>query len=750
LNEGLKVLRSTGEYQEIHARWLEEYEPGGWERYLEHMGIAFLIASPVFLLAGLMVFLLRREVARQTLALRQSEARYRTLVRNLPDAVTVIRDGRILFANPAAAVLFLGTSTTSPEGRDIFEFIHAEEWEKARSLLSRAPDSGGAARLSELCIIRPGKELMRYAACTAIGIEYQDQPASLALFHDVTERKDSEQALRESEEKYHTLFDASSDGIFLMTQTFLDCNQRACDMLMCSREEILGKTPGDFSPPLQPDGRNSRETAEQLIEKALEGEISVFHWKHLRRNGEEFDAEISLRATRVLGRRVVLATVRDISDRIRAAEEIRRERDLVRTITDTSPVGIVMVDAEGCFTFANPRAEEILAMDSATLCRSTVHDVKNIRGLDDRQISAEELPFGRMLRARGPITGMQYCLHQPGGQKVLVSVSGAPLLNQDGSLQGIVFTIQDITARVQTDRQREQHWQRIQLLQAAVLAIAKDETVASGDLDHAARLIVRTAAETLQVYQAGLWMIIDQGSRLHCLCQYCAATDTYTDVEDLDLRTCPRYAAALESERYIAAGNAQEDPRLSDLGAAYLCPTGVSALLDVPVRVGGRLVGVLCHEHVEKIHVWGMEEIQFACELADQAAQAIVAYERRREEAERRILEAQMQHAQKLESLEVLAGGIAHDFNNLLMAMLGNAELAAMDIPPSHPARKCISEIEAVTRRAADLCRQILAYAGRGRFVIQPVNVNDVILNFKDVLEMSVSKRARLCYEFLQ
>ncbi len=121
--------------------------------------------------------------------------------------------------------------------------------------------------------------------------------------------------------------------------------------------------------------------------------------------------------------------------------------------------------------------------------------------------------------------------------------------------------------------------------------------------------------------------------------------------------------------------------------------------------------------------------------------------ERKQAETERRKLEAQVQHVQKLESLGVLAGGIAHDFNNLLVAILGNTDLARRVLSPASPAQSYLREIEAASRRAADLCRQMLAYSGKGRFVIETLDVNEVVEEMARMLEVSISKKAVLKYE---
>ncbi len=118
--------------------------------------------------------------------------------------------------------------------------------------------------------------------------------------------------------------------------------------------------------------------------------------------------------------------------------------------------------------------------------------------------------------------------------------------------------------------------------------------------------------------------------------------------------------------------------------------------------------------------------------------------DRRRAEEERLNLESRFQQAQKLESLGILAGGIAHDFNNLLMAIMGNAELALQDLPEGASARVNISEIDRASRRAAELCRQMLAYSGRGHFELSNVDLSELVREMTQILSVSVSKKASI------
>jgi len=118
--------------------------------------------------------------------------------------------------------------------------------------------------------------------------------------------------------------------------------------------------------------------------------------------------------------------------------------------------------------------------------------------------------------------------------------------------------------------------------------------------------------------------------------------------------------------------------------------------------------------------------------------------ERKWAEEKRFQMERQMQQTQKLESLGVLAGGIAHDFNNLLTIILGNASLALDELPPTSPACDSLRAIEKTSLRAAELCRQMLAYSGKGRFVIENIRLGMLIGEMVSLLKASISKKSIL------
>jgi two-component system cell cycle sensor histidine kinase/response regulator CckA len=116
-------------------------------------------------------------------------------------------------------------------------------------------------------------------------------------------------------------------------------------------------------------------------------------------------------------------------------------------------------------------------------------------------------------------------------------------------------------------------------------------------------------------------------------------------------------------------------------------------------------------------------------------------------EANQRTIERKLQETQKLESLGVLAGGVAHDFNNLLTGILGHANLVRVQLPDDHPLQPSIRQIETSSLRAAELCRQMLAYSGRGRLDVRPVELGELVRDTTALIELSLSRRARLHFD---
>jgi PAS domain S-box-containing protein len=160
------------------------------------------------------------------------------------------------------------------------------------------------------------------------------QDCLLALIRDVTDRKRAEEDLRESEQKFRTLFESSHDALLMIDENgIFDCNQKALEMYgRSSKEELIGHNPGEFSPPLQPDGRPSIATATVYLETALRDGSCFFDWIHSRPDGTKITSEVLVNRLEIGGKLVIQALIWDVGERKRAEEELRKYQERLRTL----------------------------------------------------------------------------------------------------------------------------------------------------------------------------------------------------------------------------------------------------------------------------------------------------------------------------------------------------------------------------------------------------------------------------------
>ncbi|MGQ9847012.1 MAG: PAS domain S-box protein [Bacteroidales bacterium] len=184
---------------------------------------------------------------------------------------------------------------------------------------------------------------------------------------NITKYKLVEKELNEREKKYQTIFESISDGLLIMKDDkFIDCNQRILEIFDCTLEELIMHTPFHyrFSPPMQANGKSSRELAREYIQATLKGTPQHFEWIHLKNGKNPFVAEISLTKFNFENEDFVLAVVRDISMRKTIINRLKEKEETFKILFDNIPLGVIHLNSEFKLLNMNPSAHKILSPDA--------------------------------------------------------------------------------------------------------------------------------------------------------------------------------------------------------------------------------------------------------------------------------------------------------------------------------------------------------------------------------------------------
>ena len=264
--------------------------------------------------------------------LRSEEQRFRALAEQSSDIIVLVNRERIITYENPAVEKYLGFKAEERIGIKVFDRIHPDD-------LKFATDAFNAFILntSSKDINAPVRQIRlrhqdgSWRMFEAVGSKLvHDNFVEFVIVNlrDITERKQAEDELQQSEIKYRTLFESANDAIFLLDHDmFIDCNQKALEMFRCTREQIIGQPPYRFSPEVQPDGRNSTEQAQEKNNTVLKGQPQFFEWKHCRYDGTLFDAEISLNFISDMGKNYIQAICRDITERKQTEEYLKKYRE---------------------------------------------------------------------------------------------------------------------------------------------------------------------------------------------------------------------------------------------------------------------------------------------------------------------------------------------------------------------------------------------------------------------------------------
>jgi PAS domain S-box-containing protein len=390
-----------------------------------------------------------------------------------------------------------------------------------------------------------------------------------------------------------------------------------------------------------------------------------------------------------------LAIFHDITDRKDAQEallrsqaesesHLRTSEQRFRDISEATGEFIWEVDAQGLYIYASRACKTLLGYtEDEIVGRLHFYDLHPQPGRSEFRRKAFDI-----FAQRTAFVDFHNFVLTKNGQVLDVLTNGVPIVSGDGRLLGYRGSDRDITDRKRAERALRESEQRLKnILNSPLVGMGIGDL--SGGIKEVNDTLVQLTGYTREDLLAG--------------------TVSWTQFNPAEYADHDRRCF----DELISTG------RFGPYEREFIRKDGTR----VPTLIGGSLLPGPSNELAV-----------FIIDITD----------RKRAEWEKLEMERRLLHAQKLESLGLLAGGIAHDFNNILAGIMGYADLVRLRLSPSEPARADVDVIISAVHKAAELTRQMLAYSGKGKFVVEAVNLSRLVEDMRKILEISVSKKATL------
>ncbi|MBL8734801.1 MAG: PAS domain S-box protein [Planctomycetes bacterium] len=519
--------------------------------------------------------------------------------------------GRYLDANAAACATF-GWSRERFRELRIADLMPPEQRPHFEQQWARFLELGHSEGRTELMAHATDRRTFDFRAVANV------RPgAHLSVLRDVTDLARAATDLREREQQFRVLADQIPDPVFVLgidgddAGRILYLNRAAATDYGYRADELLGRSIVDTL-----DAAETAAEAPARLARIRAGETVTFEGWHRRKDGSLLPIEARACGLGWQGRPAVLAIDRDISMRERAAAELRANAERLQLALDAGQLGMFDWDMRTGQVTWSAFHYELFGLDPASTEPITYAHFRARIHPDD--IAALEAAIRRAMQTHHRYHHDARVV-RPDGTVRTFNAQGTILKDAHGRSTRMLGIVQDITERraaeIRTCEQLQLTQQRQQLLEWLT-----GQSADHGELQPLVRALTERLVEVYDCARASFWRFDATEGTLVCESCFDRPSGTHSAGERLRADEAPGFFAALQRGLYVDVDDVRSDPRTAQLAADHLLPRGVSSRLDAVLRFGGRHHGTLCLEHVQRPHVWGRDEIDFACTVGGQLA----------------------------------------------------------------------------------------------------------------------------------
>lgn len=601
------------------------------------------------------------------------------LIDNFPAPVLWIdADGQILSANPAAERFFSGGMADRSVARLLLAIKESET-------------SAGTSDVPLQVELEVGDHTFLFT------IVRNDTSDSFYVYgSDITEHKRGEHLQR----LMQVSIDHGVDAAFWMgpDARFIYVNQAACLSLGYTSEELLQMTVADIGPNF------SIKTFPELWKKLRQNVSMTFETKHRTKDGRIFPVEITTNFVNFEGKEYNCAVARDISERKKAEKNLSGEQAFSQAVIDSLPGVFYVIHESGTYRQWNKNLEKITGYTSEEI--PGLHPLDLFEG-ETKQLVADRI--GEVF-TKGSAT-VEADLITKTGEVIPYHFTGVHAVIEDANyMVGVGIDI--------TDRRRAQR------IQTALYEISEATNLSHNlkELLKTIQNILGTLIDTTNFYVA----LYDENTQLYNF-PYCDDEFDVIGFQTEDLRkSLTDYVRRTGKAVLVDEAKHQQ---LKETSEVDLVGEPSKIWLGAPLKTPAASIGVVAVQSYTDPNKYSETDLEILVFVSGYIAMAI---ERKRHEAQKQHLQEELESAQRMESMGILAGGVAHQLNNMLGPLVGYPELILRQLPTDSPFKDKVTRMGKAATDCAEVIQDLLCLARRGRYEKHPVDLNSIVENYLD------------------
>jgi PAS domain S-box-containing protein len=661
--------------------------------------------------------------------LQRSEEYFRALIENSTDVVTLIEpNGTIRYVSPSV-MRVTGYAPAEVVGRSMLEFVRPEDRSSfATNFANAVRASGLAEKSSESKIRRKDGTWCVLESRISNLLQVPAVAGIVVIIRDVTQQKESEQALRESEERFRNVVQATNDAIILANVggKVLFLNQAAERIFGYTVEEMVGQTVERMI--LESDRAGYRIGMQHLADTGafLRG-AHMGEQIAIRKNGERFPIEIAISQVQLGGTTALAAIIRDITERKRAEQALRESEERFRSIFENVTIDLYRTTPEGRVLMANPALLSMLGYSSFEELAQ--------RNLEESGFEAgySRQEFKRRIDEAGQIRGLESAWTRRDGTTLFIRESARAVCSEMGKTLYYEGTVEDIT-----ERKRAEQAERAQRMFAETLRDVTSALTSSLKTDEVLDRILANIERVVKHTLSNIMLVDDQGVA-HILRSQGYAELGYAP----PLETAQRNVLQTRGLGYMIQTGQPLVIADTQTFTGWVDPPGMSPMhsyVGAPIRVKGKVIGF--------INVGSAQPDSFSSAdgerllaFADQAAIAIEnARLYQKEQDQLRDLkesQARLIQSEKMSALGRLTASIAHEINNPLQSVRSCLSLVEEELDEGGSADVMKQDLQIAAeevKRIVRIVRQLREFYRPAREGIEPINLHSILQNVLDLV----------------